>query len=124
MDLNRWARLHWDRIVAWGLVIGGAVAVYAGWSGVAGTAFPAEQMPYLVSGGIAGGLLIVLGGALLVSADMRDEWHKLDRIEAVLLDQREEREEREDEPTAAIATATTAATTNGRSSVRSGRSRV
>jgi hypothetical protein len=39
-----------------------------------------------VSGGIGGGLLIVVGAALLVSADLRDEWHKLDRIERLLRD--------------------------------------
>jgi hypothetical protein len=87
MDLKRWARLHWDRLLAWALVAGGAVALYVGWHGVADTPFPAEQMSYVVSGGIVGGLLIVLGGALLVSADLRDEWHKLDRIEALLREQ-------------------------------------
>jgi hypothetical protein len=87
MDLKRWARLHWDRLLAWGLVAGGAIALYVGWNGVADTPFPAEQMSYVVSGGIVGGLLVVLGGALLVSADLRDEWHKLDRIEALLREQ-------------------------------------
>lgn len=116
MDLKRWARLHWDRILAWGLVVGGAIAVYVGWNGVADTPFPAEQMSYVVSGGIAGGLLIVLGGALIVSADLRDEWHKLDRIEALLRDRAPEAA-----PEAAPEDASApAAARNGRRSVRSG----
>lgn len=84
MDAKTWLRIHWDRALGWGLVGVGAVVVVLGWDGVASTPFPAEQMSYLVSGAIVGGLLIVVGAALLVSADLRDEWTKLDRIEELL----------------------------------------
>lgn len=84
MDVKRWVRLHWDRLSAWVLTGAGIVVLLIGWRHIAGTPFPAEQVPYLVSAGIGGGLMIIFGAALLISADLRDEWHKLDRIEAVL----------------------------------------
>jgi hypothetical protein len=86
MDVKDWLRVHWDRALAWTLVTAGVVVLLFGWDGVASTPFPAEQMSYLVSGGIGGGLMIVVGAALLISADLRDEWHKLDRIERLLRD--------------------------------------
>ena len=86
MDVKDWLRIHWDRALAWALVVSGVIALLFGWDAVAGSAFPAQQLPYLVSGGIGGGLMVVVGAALLVSADLRDEWHKLDHIEALLRD--------------------------------------
>ena len=78
------ARVHWDRVSGWGLVVVGAVVLAVGWWKVSRTPYPAEQMPYIVSGGIVGALLVVFGAAMLISADLRDEWHKLDRVEALL----------------------------------------
>src|SRR4051812_11289823 len=77
-------RLHWDRVSGWALVAVGAVVLLVGWWKVSKTPSPAEQMPYIVSGGIVGALLVVFGAAMLISADLRDEWHKLDRVEALL----------------------------------------
>ena len=84
MDLKHWARLHWDRIGAWTLAFVGVVVLLVGWQHVADTPFPAEQIPYVVSAGIGGGLLVVFGAALLISADLRDEWAKLDEIQQTL----------------------------------------
>jgi hypothetical protein len=84
VDVKRWIRLHWDRLSAWVLTGTGIVVLLIGWRHIAGTPFPAEQVPYLVSAGIGGGLMVIFGAALLISADLRDEWHKLDRIESVL----------------------------------------
>ena len=78
------ARVHWDRVSGWGLVVVGAIVLAVGWWKVSRTPYPAEQMPYIVSGGIVGALLVVFGAAMLISADLRDEWHKLDRVEALL----------------------------------------
>ena len=55
--------------------------LFLGWEGASNTAYTAEQLPYVLSGGIGGALLVALGATLLISADLRDEWHKLDRIE-------------------------------------------
>jgi len=48
---------------------------------VSRSAYPAESMPYIVSGGFFGLLLIGIGAVLWLSADLRDEWRKLDSIE-------------------------------------------
>src|SRR5207249_878226 len=67
-----------------GLMAAGAVALILGWVGVSGEAFPAKQLPYLISGGIAGVFILGLGTLCWLSADLRDEWTKLDRIEDAL----------------------------------------
>ena len=84
MNLGNWMKLAWDRAAAVVLIAAGAVALILGWVGVSGEAFPAKQLPYLISGGIAGVFVLVLGTVCWLSADMRDEWTKLDRIESAL----------------------------------------
>lgn len=84
MELGRWLRLAWDRAAAVVLIVLGAAALVLGWIGVSGEAFPAKQLPYLISGGIAGVFILGLGALFWLSADLRDEWTKLDRIEAAL----------------------------------------
>jgi hypothetical protein len=84
MDLRTWLALQWDRVAAWAAVLAGAVALIIGWFGVSGTAYQSEQIPYIVSGGIGGLFLLGLGGMLWLSADMRDEWYKLDSVEEEL----------------------------------------
>jgi hypothetical protein len=59
----------------------GGVALLVGWVGASGTVFPAEQIPYLASGAAGGLFLLGLGATFWLSADLRDEWHKLDRLE-------------------------------------------
>jgi len=81
VDLKSLFRLQWDRAAAWGLVAAGAVVVVLGWAGVSGSALPAEQLPYIISAGVGGMFLLGLGATLWLSADLRDEWRKLDRIE-------------------------------------------
>jgi hypothetical protein len=76
-----WLRLEWDRVGAWVLILGGAVIIILGYVGVSGTVFPAEQLPYIISGGIGGLSVLGVGCMLWLSADLRDEWRKLDRIE-------------------------------------------
>jgi hypothetical protein len=77
MNFLRWARVHWDRAVAVLAAIGGAVAIFVGWNGASQTAYPAEQLPYLLSGGLIGVLLFGTGATLWLSADLRDEWGEL-----------------------------------------------
>ena len=80
-------RAQWDRVGAWVAIVLGAIAVLVGWFGVSDTGYVFEQMPYIVSGGIGGLFLLGLGVALLLSADLRDEWRKLDAIEEHLAGQ-------------------------------------
>ena len=84
MNLGNWMRLAWDRAAAVILIAAGAVALLLGYIGVSGEAFPAKQLPYLISGGIAGLFILGVGALCWLSADMRDEWTKLDRIEGAL----------------------------------------
>lgn len=82
-------RYQWDRVIAVVAMIVGALALLIGWIGVSATPFLAEQLPYVVSGGIGGVLLFGLGAVLYLSADLRDEWRKLDAIERGLAGQQQ-----------------------------------
>jgi hypothetical protein len=84
MNLLRLIRSQWDRATAVVFVIGGLVALLVGWLAVSGTILTFEQMPYVLSGGILGLCLVALGATLWLSADIRDEWGKLDRLEEAL----------------------------------------
>jgi hypothetical protein len=84
MDYMRWARAQWDRVGAALAAVGGLLALLLGWIGVSGSAYPAGQLPYVVSGGLLGIFLLGVAGTLWLSADLRDEWRKLDRVEDAL----------------------------------------
>jgi hypothetical protein len=77
-------RSQWDRAVALFAAVVAAIALLLGWLGVATTSFPAEQVPYVVSGGIGGVLLMALAATLWISADVRDEWRKLNELSSKL----------------------------------------
>jgi hypothetical protein len=81
MDFFKWLRVQWDRVGAWVCIVAGAVALLLGWIGVSGTALPSAQIPYILSGGIVGIFLMGVGAMLWLSADLRDEWQKLDGVE-------------------------------------------
>jgi hypothetical protein len=84
MDLLRLLRVHWDRVTAWVLVGAGVVAMIVGWVGASATPYTPEQIPYMLSGGLGGLFLLGVGAMLWLSADLRDEWRKLDRIDEAL----------------------------------------
>ena len=48
----------------------GILAIFLGWWGASGSAYPAEQLPYVISGGLLGIGLIVAGAALFVRYSM------------------------------------------------------
>lgn len=82
----RWLRLRWDRAAEMALLALSAVVLIATWRSVSRTPFVADQLSYLASGGVAGLFLLAVGLRLRITGDLRDEWHKLDRIEAALKD--------------------------------------
>jgi hypothetical protein len=84
MEFLSWVRDQWDRVGAVVLVVAGALALLFGWLGISGAVLPSEQLPYLLSGGLFGVFLLGLGATLWLSADLRDEWRKLDRLEEVI----------------------------------------
>jgi hypothetical protein len=81
MELKKLIRANWDRATAGVLVVGGVVALLLGWWGISGTGVAAEQNPYLISGGLLGIALIAIGCTLWLSADLQDEWRRLDATE-------------------------------------------
>ncbi len=83
-DILGWLRLQWDRAGAWGCVLAGVITLFVGWLGVSETAYTAKQLPYIAGCGLGGLFLIGTGAMLWLSADLRDEWRKLDRIEQAI----------------------------------------
>ena len=73
-------RSQWDRATAIAAALLAGLVLLVGYVGVASTSYPAEQIPYVVSGGITGILLMGAAATLWLSADMRDEWRKLDEL--------------------------------------------
>lgn len=74
-------RSQWDRVAGLVCVAAGAIALLVGYLGVSGTLDTGEQLPYVVSGGMVGLFLLGVGALLWLSADLRDEWRKLDAID-------------------------------------------
>lgn len=83
------------RVLGWGLVAVGLFAVAVGWFGVSGMDQLYRQVPYLISGGIGGALLVAIGVTVLINTEHRrdrdalrdvlDAVHDLDdRVEARL----------------------------------------
>ena len=77
-------RSQWDRVAAMAAVAIGVVALLLAWIGVSGQGLPAEQIPYLVSGAILAIFAVGIAATLWLSADLRDEWRKLDEIQETL----------------------------------------
>ena len=59
----------------------GALLVLIGWIGISGESVVAKQLPYLISGGIGGILLAILGAYFLGIEELRKDSGRLDRME-------------------------------------------
>ena len=81
MDLLAWIRNQWDRSAAVFAALVGALCIFLGYLGVSDATLPTQQIPYLASGGLFGLFALGVGATLWLSADLRDEWRKLDRLE-------------------------------------------
>lgn len=81
MEIKDFLRANGDRVAAVALVVLGAVALIVGWFGVSRTGIAAEQNPYIISAGVGGIALIAVGCTLWLSADLQDEWRRLDSLE-------------------------------------------
>ena len=86
-------RLLWQWVSAavrpwlgWILIGVGALLMLLGYLGVSREALPAKQIPYLVSGGIGGMFLAVLGAYVLGTQEIRNDSGRLDRIEQMVLE--------------------------------------
>ena len=70
------ARKHWPFTVGLVTTLLGVVILLLGWQGAANTTVLQYQLPYIISGGILGGALIVLGGIYQVGYAL---WWQLQR---------------------------------------------
>ena len=84
MPVSRLLKLFWDRVAAVVCVAVAAVMLIVGWVQISASSDAGEQIPYIMSSGIGGLFLLWIGTTLWLSADLRDEWRKLDVIDESL----------------------------------------
>ena len=77
----RWVGKATRPVIGWILVGVGALLVLIGWFGVSREAIVAKQLPYLISGGIGGVLIAVIGAYFLGTEELRKDSGRLDRLE-------------------------------------------
>ena len=80
----RWVGKATRPVIGWVLLGVGALIILIGWIGVSGTPVVAKQIPYVVSGGIGGVLLAILGAYFLGTDELRKDSGRLDRLERMV----------------------------------------
>jgi hypothetical protein len=98
MDFMTWLRAEWDRVAGYSLIVLGGIVLLLGYRGVSNSPYVAEELTYIISGGLGGMFLLGAGATLLISADLHDEWRKLDRIEAAIRAEKAPSDPDHDEP--------------------------
>ena len=82
----RWAGQAGRPVVGWALIGVGALAIVIGYFGLSDRVLVTEQLPYLLSGGIGGIALVIVGGVLLATTDTHRDAERLDRVERAVAD--------------------------------------
>ncbi|MDQ1697820.1 MAG: hypothetical protein QOJ03_3173 [Frankiaceae bacterium] len=77
MDVLNTVKALWDRLGAALAITAGALCLLFGWLGVRSTAYVAEQIPYVLTGGVLGIFFLGIGVTLWLSSDLRDQWRAL-----------------------------------------------
>lgn len=67
--------------IGWAFIGLGGLMMLLGWFGVSRESLPAKQIPFLVSGGIGGVFLAVVGAYFLGTQELRRDSGRLDRLE-------------------------------------------
>jgi hypothetical protein len=80
----RWVGRATRPVVGWVLTGVGALALLVGYLGISREAIVAKQIPYLISGGIGGLALLIIGAVFLGTEDVRRDAARLDRLEAMV----------------------------------------
>jgi hypothetical protein len=80
---------RWRMLLGWISIAAGAIVLLIGWLGVSAQTLVAKQLPYLVSGGLGGLVLVGVGVGLLVAEDLREERNRVGRLEAEMLEVRD-----------------------------------
>jgi hypothetical protein len=73
-------KIPWERFGAKlgvGFTLAGFLLVFLGWNGAASTDRVPSQFPYLISGGLAGLCLVVIGAALIIAETGREDRDRL-----------------------------------------------
>src|SRR3954468_15954860 len=94
----RWVGKATRPVIGWILLGLAAVFILFGWIGVSGTPVVAKQIPYVVSGGIAGVFLAVFGAYFLATEELRKDSGRLDRLERMVAELHQILLDREDAP--------------------------
>jgi hypothetical protein len=87
--LWRWVGRATRPWVGWVLIGIGALLVLLGYLGVSRESIVAKQIPYVVSGGLGGVLLCVLGAYFLATQELRKDSGRLDRLESMVIELRD-----------------------------------
>ena len=58
----------------------GFVAIFFGWNGAAGKNVSMAQFPYLISGGVTGIAIVVIGAAMLIIQNAREDRARLEAV--------------------------------------------
>ena len=117
----RWVGRASRPVIGWICIGVGALLILIGWFGVSREAIVAKQLPYLISGGVGGVLLAVVGAYFLGTEELRKDSGRLDRVERMVVELHQALLLQDDAPAVAAAvaavavdgTAATVTTTNG-----------
>jgi hypothetical protein len=112
----RWVGKATRPVVGWVLLAIAALVILIGWYGISGESNPAKQLPYLVSAGILGVVLAVVGAYFLGTEELRKDSGRLDRLERMVNELHQTLLSRPDAP-ALPDTTETAAPANGQAYV-------
>ncbi|MDX6200420.1 MAG: hypothetical protein QOJ79_3571 [Actinomycetota bacterium] len=66
--------------LALAIIFVGFVGILVGWNGTAGNLVLAAQIPYIVSGGLGGVALVIVGAALMVTQNARQDRQRLEGV--------------------------------------------
>lgn len=91
MEIVKYLRLQWDRAGAVLALVLGIVVLSIGYLGTANTEYIAKQIPYLISGGLVGMMLLTVAAVLWISADLRDEWRVMHRQNEAIRQEQQDR---------------------------------
>jgi hypothetical protein len=80
VEFLTYLRAQWDRTIAVVSVFLGLLVLLIGWIGVSGADVVVKQLPYIMSGGIAGIIFVAIGAVMWISADLRDEWREIRQL--------------------------------------------
>jgi hypothetical protein len=94
----RWVGKATRPVIGWVLLGLAALFILIGWIGVSGTPIDAKQIPYDVSGGLAGVFLAVAGAYFLGTEELRKDSGRLDRLERMVEELHEVLLARDDAP--------------------------